>query len=369
MIASGSGRNRHAFWPLTEPLAADEVERGNRRLAHALGADPASADAARILRVPATYSHKHQPPVPVDALRLDIEQRIRAADVVGGLPDPPQAPRTTSHPPVPGGRRGDDPLLSIEPAVYVQRLLSVEVPRHRKVACPFHPDRPGLRPPHRRRDDSAPRRRRPRHERPGGPHGRTTRMNLTVRVALPDDLIYIMSLMRANRESVGGLPTPAVEERISRQTLLLALLNDDPCGYLLYDYRDSIVRIPQACIQYDARRRKYGEALIYELMRRYADAHEIRLRCAADLEANLFWRDMGFTCTATLNGGRRRGRRINSWTLWLTPRLIALAEIAIVPGVDVRQDCRYDDSGFLDSAPDGFGEAVELPKIAWANRK
>ena len=141
MIASGTGRNRHAFWPLTEPLAADEVERGNRRLAHALGADPASADAARILRVPATYSHKHQPPVPVDALRLDIEQRMHAADVVGGLPDPPQAPRTTSHPPVPAGRRGDDPLLSIEPAVYVQRLLSVEVPRHRKVACPFHPDR------------------------------------------------------------------------------------------------------------------------------------------------------------------------------------------------------------------------------------
>ena len=31
--------------------------------------------------------------------------------------------------------------MSIEPAVYVQRLLSVEVPRHRKVACPFHPDR------------------------------------------------------------------------------------------------------------------------------------------------------------------------------------------------------------------------------------
>ena len=141
VIASGTGRNRHAFWPLTEPLAADEVERGNRRLAHALGADPASADAARILRVPATYSHKHQPPVPVDALRLDSEQRMHAADVVGGLPDPPQAPRTTSHPPVPGGRRGDDPLLSIEPAVYVQRLLSVEVPRHRKVACPFHPDR------------------------------------------------------------------------------------------------------------------------------------------------------------------------------------------------------------------------------------
>jgi hypothetical protein len=46
VIASGTGNNCHAYWPLTEPLAADEVERANRRLAHALGADGASADPA-----------------------------------------------------------------------------------------------------------------------------------------------------------------------------------------------------------------------------------------------------------------------------------------------------------------------------------
>jgi hypothetical protein len=58
VIASGTGRNCHAYWPLADPVVADEIERANRRLAHALGADPASADAARILRVPATHSHK-----------------------------------------------------------------------------------------------------------------------------------------------------------------------------------------------------------------------------------------------------------------------------------------------------------------------
>lgn len=194
-------------------------------------------------------------------------------------------------------------------------------------------------------------------------------MTLSVRVAQSNDSVYVMSLMRANRESVGGLPKPAVDERIARGTLLLASLNDEPCGYLLYDYRDDVLRIPQACIQYDARRRKYGEALMFELMRRYVDAHEVRLRCAADLEANLFWRDMGFTCTGTLRGGKRRGRKINAWTLWLTPRLLTLDEIAVVPAAEVRQDCRYDDSGFLDSAPTGFSTAVVLPKMAWANRE
>ena len=139
VIASGSGRNCHAYWPLTEPLAAGEIERANHRLAHALGADPVSADAARILRVPVTYSHKHQPPIPVEALRLHVDRRMLAADVVGGLPDPPRAPRASGA--APDAQRGADPLLAIAPDVYVQRLLGVEVPRHRKVRCPFHPDR------------------------------------------------------------------------------------------------------------------------------------------------------------------------------------------------------------------------------------
>ena len=192
---------------------------------------------------------------------------------------------------------------------------------------------------------------------------------IEVRTASEADLTYVMSLMRANRESVGGLPAPAVSERIGRGTLKLGELHGEPCGYLLYDYRDGILRIPQACIQYDARRRKYGVALVNELLSEYPNADEIRLRCAADLEANLFWRDMGFICVGTTNGGRRRGRRINSWVMWLTPRLLQLTDIEVAPAADVRQDCRYDDSGFLDGSPAGFGDAVTLPKIAWANRK
>jgi hypothetical protein len=139
VVASGTGSNCHAYWPLTKPLARAELERANRRLAHALGADPVSADAARILRVPATYSHKHQPPAPVTALRLDVERRLAAADVVAGLPDPPQPRRNAVH--VPDPQRRDDPLLAIPPDIYIPRLLGVEVPRHRKVQCPFHDDR------------------------------------------------------------------------------------------------------------------------------------------------------------------------------------------------------------------------------------
>src|SRR5829696_1917514 len=121
VIASGTGSNCHAYWPLSEPLPRDEVERANRRLAHALGADPASADCARILRVPGTFSHKHEPPAPVDAIRLDADGRVSVNDVVGSLADPPVPRRTTLS--VPAEHRGDDPLLAIAPDVYVRRLL------------------------------------------------------------------------------------------------------------------------------------------------------------------------------------------------------------------------------------------------------
>ena len=140
VIGSGTGGNCHAYWLLTAPLARDELERANRRLAHALGADPASADAARILRVPGTFSHKHEPPTPVDAIRLDRDRRVDAIDVVGGLLDPP-TPTPGAFTTAPAQERGDDPLLAIAPDVYVRRLLGVEVPRHRKVPCPFHDDR------------------------------------------------------------------------------------------------------------------------------------------------------------------------------------------------------------------------------------
>jgi hypothetical protein len=140
LIASGTGSNCHAYWPLRSPLRRDEVERANRRLAHALGADPASADAARILRIPDTLSWKHDPPTPVDAIRLDTDRRLNAADVFGALPDPP-APGRVTFPPPAAAARGDDPLLAIAPEVYVRRLLGVDVPRHRKVPCPLHEDR------------------------------------------------------------------------------------------------------------------------------------------------------------------------------------------------------------------------------------
>lgn len=190
-------------------------------------------------------------------------------------------------------------------------------------------------------------------------------MRLEVTSATPEEVAYVMDLQRKNRESVGGLPQAAIEERLQRGTCLLGKLNDDPVGYLLYDLRDGVLRIPQACIQYDARRRTYGE----QLVRRLPEADEVRLRCAADLEANLFWADMGFTCVGQVPGGKRRGRVINIWQRWNDQRLFGADGIATAPASQRRVDCYDEQTSFIEDAPEGFVDLGALPKLAWSNRK
>jgi hypothetical protein len=144
VIASGSGANCHAYWPLTTPLAPRNAEAANLRLAHAIGADPVCFDASRILRPPGTWNFKHDPPHPVAVLRLDAALRFNLDEVVGRLPE-------VSHEMVrrrwdrPARGDVDDPLLAIPPREYVVDLLGVRPGRNHKVPCPFHEDkRPSL---------------------------------------------------------------------------------------------------------------------------------------------------------------------------------------------------------------------------------
>ena len=169
IVASGSPANTHAYWALTHPLPTEELEYANHRLAQALGADPHCADAARILRVPGTLNHKHDPPRPVRLLDYS-PTRYRPVELYTALP-PISAPGTltppaphaltapmghwlVANPSIPGGAqaaqhspgahvttRAKDPLHEIEPAHYV-RLLTGRTPApNGKLLCPLHEER------------------------------------------------------------------------------------------------------------------------------------------------------------------------------------------------------------------------------------
>jgi hypothetical protein len=135
--------HRHAYWHLTQTLTAAQVPAANRRLAHALGGDPASTDATRILRPPATVWRKREPATAVELVNLDPTRRYPLEELLHALPAPPGPQR---QPPARAPRRSsgavDELLLAIPAADYVHRLTGLEANRAGKVSCPFHrPDR------------------------------------------------------------------------------------------------------------------------------------------------------------------------------------------------------------------------------------
>jgi hypothetical protein len=68
-----SGRGVHAYWPLTEAVTREEWEPVASRLRElcveqAFYVDPAIFEVARILRVPGTFNHKGDEPLPVEVI-------------------------------------------------------------------------------------------------------------------------------------------------------------------------------------------------------------------------------------------------------------------------------------------------------------
>ena len=138
VVASGGDGARHAYWPLERPIDPSEAEQRNRAIARALGADERSCDAARILRPPGSVNRKYDPPRAVTLERFSGEL-FSAAAVTDHLPAPAVAAAGWGR-----GReerRSEDPLLALEPRVYVEALTGLAPGRDGKVSCPFHEDR------------------------------------------------------------------------------------------------------------------------------------------------------------------------------------------------------------------------------------
>lgn len=139
-----SGRGRHAYWSLIEPVGPDDLEQANRKLAHELGADMRATDAARILRPPGTFSFKRGEPVAV-TLEASLAIYANAAAIVADLPDLPNRRA--------GGDRASGParplcgvpdlLADIPPPVYVEALTGLVPDRDGKVSCPLPDHRDG----------------------------------------------------------------------------------------------------------------------------------------------------------------------------------------------------------------------------------
>lgn len=125
VIRSGSPDSVHAYWPLLDPVTPGQAEIGNRRLAHALGADMKSTDAARILRPPGTFNHKHSTPAPVTVAHFEVDV-FDFENVVGALSDPPARPSRQVAKSAGDRHRDDDDLGAQDAAVTLIERYSPE---------------------------------------------------------------------------------------------------------------------------------------------------------------------------------------------------------------------------------------------------
>jgi len=129
----------------------------------------------------------------------------------------------------------------------------------------------------------------------------------------PNLITYVDSLQKKNAEALSFYPKCVFERESEKGRIFLGLLNGEPCGYLYIGALGGDVKCHQVCIQYDARRRLYGAALV-QAMEDYAyGSYSITLRCGFDLDANKFWKEMGYDCISVQDGGIRRMRKINVW--------------------------------------------------------
>ena len=125
--------------------------------------------------------------------------------------------------------------------------------------------------------------------------------------ATPADLNYVVDLQRRNHEALGFIPRVALLEKIRLGQIHLATENDCPAGFLHHgSLARPEVRIFQAAIQYDARRRHHGLGLVQDLVERAeeAGARGVSLRCLDFLDANDFWTAAGFELIGTEPGAR-----------------------------------------------------------------
>ena len=153
---------------------------------------------------------------------------------------------------------------------------------------------------------------------------------MTLRLDPDTAVAYADSLAKKNADALSFLPRPRLLEYAVRGQLMVETENGEPCGFLVYGNGWPYMKVYQVAVEYDARRREHGLALIGRLVERAKakGCHAVSLWCADDLEANEFWRIAGFSFAGQRDGGRARGRKHNRWVLMVDSAPLSLWEVA-----------------------------------------
>jgi ribosomal protein S18 acetylase RimI-like enzyme len=129
------------------------------------------------------------------------------------------------------------------------------------------------------------------------------------------------NLRKLDSGALGFFPKSEYPKAIVRDRVCFAQDGQNLVGFLFWGLRDVTLRIQQLVVDKAYRRRKIGTALLLGMIN-HPDAREavdVHLQCREDLDANHFWKALGFTVLCRTLGGSSRGKAINHWHKEIDP--------------------------------------------------
>ena len=167
---------------------------------------------------------------------------------------------------------------------------------------------------------------------------------ITIRTSTIKDILLVDKLQKENSHAVGFIQKTIWEKYVwggeRNFVVLVAEANNDAVGYVLLTPgkgMKSYGKIQQIAVRNDARRLKYGKALI-SVCRDFCNFMYIKgftLRCRIDLEANSFWNALGFENYGVWEKGKinhvgfKASDNINLWKIELNSNLKELFSLRV----------------------------------------
>lgn len=171
-----------------------------------------------------------------------------------------------------------------------------------------------------------------------------------VRTSTVNDTALIDKLQRENSYAVGFIQRTIWDKYVfggeRNFAAFICEANGDAVGYVLITPGKGAYRygkIQQIAVRDDARRLKYGTALL-DVCRQFCEAFDRKgftLRCRVDLDANYFWKQLGFRKYGVWEKGKvnhvgfKASDDINLWIIDLNVTLYSLFEEADFSGGDI----------------------------------
>lgn len=148
--------------------------------------------------------------------------------------------------------------------------------------------------------------------------------------ALIDELAdFCEDLRRKEAYCLGFIPAESYPDAMRRHRLIIALENGEPAGFVLWAKRGSVLRFHQTAVTHELRRLKHATSIVTAALNTAEGraAKSIKLRVAEDLQANSFWKAIGFKIYTVVPGGKTWKRNINCYRLSTRNRMTVAEKI------------------------------------------